>query len=88
MNALKTLQTVVSSIAAIAAAGLRAHASQGDDTLKQTVSQFSLALTLHPLGVTEWSYLALVVTAGTLVGVVPAWRAYRSSLADGLSPKL
>ena len=51
-------------------------------------ARFGLALTLHPLGVTEWSYLALVVTAGTLVGVVPAWRAYRSSLADGLSPKL
>jgi putative ABC transport system permease protein len=51
-------------------------------------TRFGLALTLHPLGPTEWSYLALVVSAGTLVGVVPAWRAYRSSLADGLSPKL
>lgn len=51
-------------------------------------ARFGLALTLHALGTTEWAYLALVVSAGTLVGVVPAWRAYRSSLADGLSPKL
>jgi putative ABC transport system permease protein len=51
-------------------------------------ARFGLALTLHALGPAEWAYLALVVTAGTLVGVLPAWRAYRSSLADGLSPKL
>lgn len=51
-------------------------------------ARFGLALTLHPLGATEWGFLALVVSAGTLVGVLPAWRAYRSSLADGLSPKL
>ena len=51
-------------------------------------ARFGLALTLHALGAVEWSYLGLVVVAGTLVGVLPAWRAYRSSLADGLSPKL
>jgi len=51
-------------------------------------ARFGLALTLHALGPAEWGYLALVVSAGTLVGVLPAWRAYRSSLADGLSPKL
>ena len=51
-------------------------------------ARFGLALTLHALGAAEWAYLALVVGAGTLVGVLPAWRAYRSSLADGLSPKL
>ncbi len=51
-------------------------------------AKFGLALTLHALGTTEWGFLALVVVAGTLVGVVPAWRAYRASLADGLSPKL
>ncbi len=51
-------------------------------------ARFGLALTLQPLGATEWSYLALIVGAGTLVGILPAWRAYRSSLADGLSPRL
>jgi putative ABC transport system permease protein len=51
-------------------------------------AHFGLSLTLRPLGTVEWAYLALVVSAGTLVGVLPAWKAYRSSLADGLSPKL
>ena len=39
-------------------------------------------------GVLEWVYIGVVLTAGVLVGLVPAWRAYRSSLADGLSPRL
>jgi putative ABC transport system permease protein len=29
--------------------------------------------------------LGLVVGAGLLIGAVPAWRAYRNSLADGLT---
>jgi len=39
-------------------------------------------------GAVEWIYIGVVLTAGVLVGLVPAWRAYRSSLADGLSPRL
>ncbi len=39
-------------------------------------------------GPLEWAYIAVVLAAGVLVGLVPAWRAYRSSLADGLSPRL
>jgi len=39
-------------------------------------------------GALEWIYIGVVLTAGVLVGLVPAWRAYRSSLADGLSPRL
>ncbi|WOI52625.1 ABC transporter permease [Parvularcula sp. LCG005] len=37
----------------------------------------------HDLGL-----LGLVVLAATLLGMVPAWRAYRNSLADGLTVKL
>jgi putative ABC transport system permease protein len=51
-------------------------------------AQYGLALTLRPLGKLEWLYLAAVVSAGTLVGVLPAWKAYRASLADGLSVRL
>jgi putative ABC transport system permease protein len=51
-------------------------------------ARFGLALAMRPLGAMEWGYLALVITAGALVGILPAWRAYRSSLADGLSPRL
>ena len=39
-------------------------------------------------GMLEWTYIGVVLAAGVLVGLVPAWRAYRSSLADGLSPRL
>jgi len=51
-------------------------------------TRFGVALTLHALGSTEWRYLGLIVVAGTLVGLLPAWRAYRNSLTDGLSPSL
>jgi len=44
-------------------------------------------LAVRALGVTEWKYLALVLGAGTLIGFVPAVKAYRNSLTDGLSPR-
>lgn len=51
-------------------------------------ARYGFALTMTGLGSTEWIFLGLVVLAGTLVGLVPAWKAYRSSLADGLSVKV
>ena len=45
-------------------------------------------IAVQPPGVVEWVYIGVVLAAGVLVGLVPAWRAYRSSLADGLSPRL
>ncbi|WP_263264736.1 ABC transporter permease [Pseudomonas sp. RIT-PI-S] len=36
----------------------------------------------------EWSLLALVFAAALLMGALPAWRAYRQSLADGLTVHL
>jgi putative ABC transport system permease protein len=36
----------------------------------------------------EWMYLGGVVVAGILVGLVPAWRAYRNTLQDGLTIRL
>jgi putative ABC transport system permease protein len=44
-------------------------------------------LAIRALGATEWKYLALVLGAGTLIGFVPAIKAYRTSLTDGLSPR-
>lgn len=35
----------------------------------------------------QWGLLAAVVAAGMLASLVPGWRAYRLSLADGLSPR-
>jgi putative ABC transport system permease protein len=51
-------------------------------------ARFGIALTMQTLGSTEWLYLGLIVVAGTLVGLLPAWRAYRNTLTDGLSPSL
>lgn len=36
----------------------------------------------------EWLYLGGVVVAGLLVGLIPAWRAYRNTLQDGLTIRL
>jgi putative ABC transport system permease protein len=38
-------------------------------------------------GVAQWALLGAVVLAGMLASLVPGWRAYRLSLADGLSPR-
>jgi putative ABC transport system permease protein len=35
----------------------------------------------------QWGLLGAVVAAGMLASLVPGWRAYRLSLADGLSPR-
>lgn len=49
---------------------------------------FGLVLELRPLGGLEIAYVLAVVVAGFVLGAVPAWRAYRNSLADGLSPRV
>ncbi len=46
--------------------------------------RFGIHLALRALGETEYRYLALIVGSGMLIGFVPAWKAYRTSLADGL----
>ncbi len=37
---------------------------------------------------TQWAGLLAVLAAGLLASLAPAWRAYRWSLADGLSPRV
>ncbi len=51
-------------------------------------SQYGLDLPLALPSTYEWSLLAGILLAGLLIGGVPAWRAYRQSLADGLSIRL
>jgi len=51
-------------------------------------SRTGVHIAVQPPGALEWIYIGVVLTAGVMVGLVPAWRAYRSSLADGLSPRL
>ena len=49
--------------------------------------RFGIHLALRALGETEYVYLAMVMISGMLIGFVPAWKAYRTSLVDGLSPR-
>ena len=37
---------------------------------------------------TQWLMMAAVLAAGWLASLVPGYRAYRMSLADGLSPRI
>jgi putative ABC transport system permease protein len=50
--------------------------------------RFGLVLQLQPPGVNEALLLAGVLAAGWLASLIPGYRAYRLSLADGLSPKV
>lgn len=51
-------------------------------------TQFGIALTLAPFGTDELLLVAALLGCGLLASLVPGWRAYRLSLADGLSPRI
>jgi putative ABC transport system permease protein len=51
-------------------------------------AEYGLALRLAALGGEEWRLLVGVWAAGFLASLPPGWRAYRLSLADGLTPRL
>lgn len=48
---------------------------------------FGLTLRLQAPGSAEWTLMALVLAGGLVASLLPGWRAYRLSLADGLSPR-
>jgi len=50
-------------------------------------AQFGIGLKLSAPSATEWALLASVLVAGLLASLIPGLRAYRLSLADGLSPR-
>jgi putative ABC transport system permease protein len=50
--------------------------------------QFGLYLPVKTLTATEHLYVAAVVLAGLIVGLIPAWKAYRNALSDGLSVRI
>lgn len=51
-------------------------------------SSFGIMIQLGGLSATEWQRAGLVFIAGFIISCLPAWRAYRHSLTDGLSIKL
>ena len=48
---------------------------------------YGIGLTPAAPSATQWGLLGAVLAAGFLASLVPGWRAYRLSLADGLSPR-
>ena len=51
-------------------------------------AQFGLTLALSEPTLNEWALLAGLLVAGWLASLLPGVRAYRLSLADGLSPRI
>ncbi|HSR54016.1 MAG TPA: ABC transporter permease [Acidobacteriota bacterium] len=51
-------------------------------------SRFGLYVPIEALSPLEYAYIGAVLAAGFLVGLVPAFKAYRNTLADGLSMRL
>ena len=51
-------------------------------------SQTGIVLSFAWPTVAEWWRLGLVVATGFVLSLIPAWRAYRQSLADGLTVKV
>ncbi len=78
-GALVTLAGVALGVAAVALAVLA--------LAPWLQSQYGIALTLAPPTAAQWGLLAAVLAAGFGASLVPGWRAYRLSLADGLSPR-
>ncbi|NWO03294.1 MAG: ABC transporter permease [Idiomarinaceae bacterium] len=51
-------------------------------------SQTGLIFTSSWPSISEWWRIVLVISAGFMLSLIPAWRAYRQSLADGLTVKI
>ncbi|MET1078974.1 MAG: ABC transporter permease [Pseudomonas sp.] len=51
-------------------------------------AHYGLYLPLVAPSAYEWTLLGVILLAALLIGALPAWRAYRQSLADGLSIRL
>jgi len=50
-------------------------------------ARFGITLQLSAPTASQWALFGAVLLAGMLASLVPGWRAYRLSLADGLSPR-
>ena len=51
-------------------------------------ARFGVIVPLLPLSLSEARWLGIVIAAGAFASLLPGWRAYRLSLADGLSARI
>lgn len=47
--------------------------------------QFGLLIPIRPLSVLEWIFVGAIMIASVFIGFIPAHKAYKNSLADGLA---
>jgi putative ABC transport system permease protein len=52
------------------------------------LESYGIALGARLPGTGELELLALVIVTGLIASLVPSWRAWRMSLADGLTPRI
>ncbi len=87
MLGLMMVETFILTVAGIAVGIFVSYASLwGAQNWIQ--ESFGFFLPVGPLAKNEIWYLLGLVTLGTVVSGIPAWRAYRGSLADGLQLKI
>lgn len=48
------------------------------------VSRYGLYIPIAPPAVRDWTILGAVIAVGLAAGLIPAWRGYRYSIADGM----
>jgi len=49
---------------------------------------FGFYIPIRPLTGVEFTYLLLISTAGIIIGFIPAWKAFRNTLSDGLTIRI
>ena len=83
------LLAIEGALVTLAGALLGALAAAAAVLLAGPWLQQRFGITLLPAAPTaaQWGLFAAVLVAGMLASLVPGWRAYRLSLADGLSPR-
>jgi len=88
-------RTTVFSVVVLQAAGISALGSAGGLAVYAAILSAAAAVVREQTGVvlTVWTltptivWVPLAVTAfGALSGLLPAWRAYRTDVAEGLAP--
>jgi putative ABC transport system permease protein len=82
---LATEGALVTLAGALLGAGAAAAAVWGAGPWVQ--QRFGITLAAGAPTLEQWALFGAVLAAGMLASLVPGWRAYRLSLADGLSPR-
>ncbi len=84
------LLTLESALLTLMGIGLGILLLYGGIAVAQPIleSQMGVFVPLSPLSLYQWKLLSLVAVCGILVGLIPGYRAYRYSVADGMTIRI